>query len=150
MLQANYQFKELENSQSFPDFLLFNQELQIWEFLEVKAFQYEKSPAFDIANFESYCDRLLENPKILDIFYLIFAYEMQENGDILIKKIYLHKIYEIAGRSSYYPLKTQVKRGMIYNIRPSGAFKTNKAFVFQNTHEFIQAIYPNKAKNSVL
>ncbi len=141
MFQANYQFKEPENSQSFPDFLLFNQELQIWEFLEVKAFQYEKSPAFDIANFESYCDRLLENPKILDTFYLIFAYEMQENGDVLIKEIYLHKIYEIAGRSSYYPLKTQVKRGMIYNIRPSSAFKTNKAFVFQNTHEFIQAIY---------
>ncbi|MGL2781779.1 NgoBV family restriction endonuclease, partial [Helicobacter pylori] len=102
--------KNQKNSQSFPDFLLFNQELQIWEFLEIKAFQYEKNPAFDIANFESYCDRLLENPQILNTFYLIFAYKMQENGDILIKEIYLHKIHEIAGRSSYYPLKVQVKR----------------------------------------
>ncbi|MCQ2619644.1 NgoBV family restriction endonuclease [Helicobacter pylori] len=141
MLQVGYQFEEPKNSQSFPDFLLFNQELQIWEFLEIKAFQYEKNPAFDIANFESYCDRLLENPQILNTFYLIFAYKMQENGDILIKEIYLHKIYEIAGRSSYYPLKVQVKRGMIYNIRPNSAFKTNKAFAFQNIHEFIQAIY---------
>ncbi len=110
MLQVGYQFEEPKNSQSFPDFLLFNQELQIWEFLEIKAFQYEKNPAFDIANFESYCDRLLENPQILNTFYLIFAYKMQENGDILIKEIYLHKIYEIAGRSSYYPCKSASKK----------------------------------------
>ncbi|EJC02531.1 putative type II site-specific deoxyribonuclease [Helicobacter pylori Hp P-8b] len=44
MLQVGYQFEEPKNSQSFPDFLLFNQELQIWEFLEIKAFQYEKTP----------------------------------------------------------------------------------------------------------
>ncbi|GHR39461.1 NgoBV family restriction endonuclease [Helicobacter pylori] len=136
-----YQFEEPKDSQSFPDFLLFNQELQILEFLEIKAFQYEKSPAFDIANFESYCDRLLEKPQVLNTFYLIFAYKMQENGGILIKEIYLHKIYEIAGRSSVYPLKVQVKRGMIYNIRPNSAFKTNKTFAFQNMDEFIEALY---------
>ncbi|KNE13447.1 restriction endonuclease, partial [Helicobacter pylori] len=40
-----------------------------------------------------------------------------------------------------YPLKVQVKRGVIYNIRPNSAFKTNKTFAFQNMDEFIEALY---------
>ncbi|RIY32033.1 hypothetical protein, partial [Psittacicella gerlachiana] len=40
-----------------------------------------------------------------------------------------------------FPLKTQVKRGMIYNIRPSTNFKYRETPTFSDKYSFIKAIY---------
>lgn len=138
-IDNNILFSEPQNTQSFPDFFLDNNELNR-SMLEVKAFNYNAMPAFDIANFESYCESIKNNPYRLDADYLIFGYIMN-NGDISIKEIWLHKIWEIAGTSQRFALKTQVKRDMIYNIRPNSEFKTGNTGPFLSKNDFLIAIY---------
>lgn len=137
-IKNNIFFKEPANTQEFPDFFLSsNSKVNL---LEVKSFNFSETPAFDIANFESYCDSIKNKPYNLYADYLIFGYQMDSNGDISIKKIWLKKIWEIAGKSSIFPLKTQIKRGTIYNIRPR-SFKNTPTPIFSCEQDFIQAIY---------
>ena len=136
----NIYFSEPTNTQEFPDFYLSNTDKNN-NLLEVKAFNFNAQPAFDIANFESYCSSIREKAYRLDADYLIFGYSMNPKGIISIKKMWLKKIWEIAGSSQRYPLKTQVKRDMIYNIRPCTNFKVGTPPPFKNKEEFINAIY---------
>lgn len=136
----NYYFSEPANTQEFPDFFLDNIESHK-HMLEVKAFNYNATPAFDIANFESYCSSVKEKPYRLDADYLIFGYTMNASGDITIKKVWLHKIWQIAGTSQRFALKTQVKRDMIYNIRPNTDFKSGNKGPFHSKDDFLLAIY---------
>lgn len=138
-LKNNIYFRENSNSQEFPDFYLGNSNNS--KLLEIKAFNYYKTPAFDIANFDSYCDSVVEKPYILDADYLIFGYNMDINGKITINDIWLKKIWEIAGESKKYPLKVQDKRSVIYNIRPNTDFKKYKPTPFYSKQDFIKALY---------
>lgn len=135
----NIYFRENSNSQEFPDFYLGN--FNDSNLLEIKAFNFCNTPAFDIANFDSYCESVLEKPYILDADYLIFGYSMNNDGRITINDIWLKKIWEIAGKSEKYPLKVQEKRGMIYNIRPNTDFKKYKSSPFSSKKDFMIAIY---------
>ena len=128
------------NSQDFPDFYLNNGNREY--LLEVKSFDGTKSPNFDIANFEAYCESLLENPKRLDADYLIFAYELDaDNGNLYIKDIWLKKVWEIATSSQDYALKVQQKKGTIYNIRPCTWYSDRAKYKpFSNRKEFVDAL----------
>ena len=128
------------NTQEFPDFFLSEKDPKN-HMLEVKAFNYNATPAFDIANYESYISSVSQKPYRLNADYLIFGYTMDDDGTINIRKIWLKKIWEIAGKSSNYPLKTQVKRDVIYNIRPNAEFKKDKKGPFANQEEFLSAMY---------
>lgn len=130
--------KEPESTQIFPDFYLSDNENE--NLLEIKAFNFLASPAFDIANFEAYCASLESKSYRLDADYLIFGYTMN-NGIITIKKIWLKKIWEIAGKSNRYALNTQIKRGVIYNIRPVSNFKYDREPAFHSKEEFLAAVY---------
>ena len=55
MVDKNIFFIEPANTQEFPDFYL-NDIERNRHMLEIKAFNYNATPAFDIANFESYCE----------------------------------------------------------------------------------------------
>ncbi|WP_196761227.1 NgoBV family restriction endonuclease [Streptobacillus moniliformis] len=90
----NILFREPSNTQEFPDFLLSHSNIE--NLLEIKSFNFSKSPTFDIANFDSYCDSIKENPYRLDADYIIFGYDMEKTGIITIKDIWLKKIWEIA------------------------------------------------------
>lgn len=140
MTDNNIYFSEPANTQEFPDFFLDKND-SYKHMLEVKAFNYNATPAFDIANFESYCSSVKEKPYRLDADYLIFGYTMNDSGDITVKKVWLHKIWQIAGTSQRFALKTQVKRDMIYNIRPNNDFKAGKKGPFRSKDEFLFAIY---------
>lgn len=140
LIDNNIYFYEPENTQEFPDFYLDGDNM-----LEVKAFNFRKTPAFDIANFESYCDSLQYESHRLNADYLIFGYSMYPVGHIKIDRIWLKKIWEIAGTSSRFPLKTQVKRNVIYNIRPSSDFKFDRDSPFRNKDELVKAIYETLA-----
>lgn len=144
MINNGIYFSEPRNTQEFPDFFL-DDVLPYQHMLEVKAFNYERTPAFDIANFESYCSSVKDHPFRLDADYLIFGYNMDTMGNISVKKLWLHKIWEIAGTSERYPLKTQIKRDMIYNIRPNTDFKYNRCGSFKNKDDFLYAIYQTLA-----
>ena len=89
MIDKNITFVEMDNTQEFPDFILdpFDRENNL---LEVKAFNYDAGPGFDIANFESYCDSVRIKPYRLNADYLIFFYSMNDT-EIKIKNIWLKK-----------------------------------------------------------
>ena len=140
LINNHIYFDEPLNTQEFPDFFIDNIR-PFQNMLEIKAFNYSATPAFDIANFESYCSSVADKPYRLDADYLILGYTMSNNGNIRIEKIWLHKIWELAGTSERYALKTQVKRDVIYNIRPNSNFKNNRKGPFSTKEEFLYAIY---------
>lgn len=133
------------STQAFPDFFINNGE----GLLEVKTFNAQRSPAFDVANFEAYCLSLAENPQRLFADYLIFSYEKLDLG-IRIDNIWLKKIWEITGESNDFPLKVQVKyrdrENNIYsidNIRPIVWYseRNNVAQPFESYLDFVEALY---------
>lgn len=115
MDKNNIRYRTVDNTQEFPDFYL-SQEKNNIELLEVKCFT--KSANFDVANFLSYCYSILEKPYRLNADYLIFEYAPLKEG-IIIKNIWLKKVWEICGRSNRSAVKIQWKKGQAYNIRPA-------------------------------
>lgn len=113
-----------KNSQEFPDFLMHPQNDQV-DLLEVKCFK--KSPNFDVANFMAYCRSVKEHPYRLDADYLIFQYEETTNG-IVIKNIWLKKVWEICTGSERAVLKIQWKQGVPFNIRPATWYAKNPTY----------------------
>lgn len=137
--QSKIDFEENTNSQTFPDFLLDSDDHKKG-LLEVKSFDFDRGPGFDLANFDSYCNSLLENAYRLDSDYLILAYQMND-GIIKIKDVWIKKIWELACPSSTYPLKVQEKKGVIYNIRPSVWYSTRSTFKpFNSKEDFLSAL----------
>ncbi|MFW1941801.1 NgoBV family restriction endonuclease [Acinetobacter junii] len=129
------------SSQEFPDYYIWEESNEDEALLEVKTYDADASANFDIANFQSYCASVAENPYRLDADYLIFSYKIH-NGILHIHNIYLKKIWEITCPSERWPLKTQTKRGVIYNIRPSSFHSTRGRYQsFRSKGEFIEALF---------
>ena len=114
-----------ENSQMPPDFYL-NPDDKTKGLLEVKAFNRNGSPGFDIADFRMYAEEIQEKPYMLDVDYLIFGYDMNESGVVSIKNVWLKKVWQITRRMANYPINLQVKDGVIHKIRP-GVWYSQKA-----------------------
>ncbi len=135
----NIDFRVKSNSQEFPDFLLDSDSDQK-DLLEVKVFDSQNSPNFDVANFQSYCRSLKKQSYRVDADYLIFSYNLV-NSRLKITNVWLKKIWEITGPSEAYPIRTQVKQGMIYNIRPIIWFSQRSKFrPFGSKERFLAAI----------
>ena len=113
--------------------------------LEVKAFDSSASANFDLANFESYCESVANMPNRTNSDYLIFSYKL--TGSVLsIENIWLKKIWEITCPSERWPLKTQTKRDVIYNIRPAAWYSKNARYkVFTSKENFINAVFETQA-----
>jgi type II restriction enzyme len=138
-IQSEIEFEENTNSQSFPDFLL-DKDDHTKGLLEVKSFDFDRGPGFDLANFDSYSNSLLTNAYRLDSDYLILAYQMTD-GVISIKDVWLKKIWELACPSGTYPLKVQEKKSVIYNIRPSIWYSERAKYKpFESKEEFLSAL----------
>lgn len=139
MLAEGVEFEENKNSQVFPDFFLDPDHKKVG-LLEVKCFDFSRGPGFDLANFDSYCNSLLNSAYRLDSDYLIFAYQMN-GGELSIKNLWIKKIWELACPSSTYPLKVQEKKSVIYNIRPSIWYSKKSKFApFASKEEFLSAL----------
>jgi NgoBV restriction endonuclease len=112
------------NTQEFPDFLVDANSEQSG-LLEVKCFK--KSPNFDV-------------PYRLNADYLIVEYGELEQG-IVIKNIWLKKVWEICSASERSPLKIQWKQGVPFNIRPATWFAKKPMYpAFSSRYEFVQAL----------
>lgn len=135
--------KITHSSQEFPDYFVGRDGEGM---LEIKAFDRNASANFDIANFESYCSSLSTNPERLESDYLIFGYTL-EASKLTITDIWLKKIWEITTSSVRWPLKTQTKRDVIYNIRPSTWYSTRIAKTsFDSKEEFVTALFETQKK----
>ncbi|EHR7163801.1 NgoBV family restriction endonuclease [Vibrio parahaemolyticus] len=123
--------------QSFPDFYINPEQ----SYLEIKTFDLDASPNFDVANFESYCESVSYFPQRLNADYIILGYRLRGTA-LQVEKIWLKKIWEICCPSERFPLKVQAKRDVIYNIRPANWFSPRATFsTFCNPQDFINALY---------
>lgn len=136
------QYRVLKNTQEFPDYIINFDGIE--SFLEIKTWNYEKGPAFDLANFNSYIDSLNDNPLKIDAEYLIFGYIANEHR-FIIKDIFSKKIWEMAGASSVDPLKIQKKKNIVYNIRPM-TFHKKPESTFKTRREFLNGLTETKKK----
>lgn len=137
-------YRVLKNSQEFPDYIITFDDIE--SYLEIKSFNYDKGPAFDLANFNSYIDSLEKNPKKIDADYLILGYSSNSKG-FVVKQIFLKKIWEMSGESTVDPLKIQNKKGIVYNIRPMTFYKKPNS-TFKNRSEFLKGLTETKRKYS--
>lgn len=139
MMKEKIEFEENTNSQTFPDFYLDTKNKKLG-LLEVKSFDWDRGPGFDLANFDSYCNSLLTSAYRLDSDYLIFAYQMQ-GSEITIKNVWIKKIWELACPSGTYPIKVQEKKNIIYNLRPSTWYSNKTKFKpFATKEDFLEAL----------
>ena len=105
------------NTQMPPDFFL-NPDDQTKDLLEVKAFNYEAQPGFDIADFNAYQEEIIREPYMLHAKYLVFGYKMQADGFVVIKKMWLKNVWDICRRMEKWPLNLQIKDKVVHKIRP--------------------------------
>jgi type II restriction enzyme len=132
-------YSERDNSQLPPDYYL-SKTPDDSEMLEIKAFDKERSAAFDIADFKSFAGDILETPERLDAHYLIFEYKA-EDGKVSITNTWLKRVWELAGHAGKYPLRLQVKRGEIHKIRPVTWYSDRRTYdPFASREEFLRAI----------
>jgi len=125
------------HSQAFPDFTAMIDGKRYD--MEVKCWNHDNAPAFDIANFDGFYREIYENPNKLFAHYLIFGYTPTKHG-FTIQEIYLKRIWEITSPSTKYPLGVQVKQGKPYAIRPF-AFHKGQQSKFTGLEDFVNAIY---------
>ena len=126
-------------TQEFPDYFLKNLETGKQTDLEIKTFDMDARPNFDVANFRFYVDSLTKNPDKLNADYLIMGYTLK-NGIVTVKKIWLKNVWEICTTSNKWPLKMQVKKETIYNIRPATWYSPRAKKPFSTRHEFVKAV----------
>lgn len=142
--QNSIEYAVRDNLQMPPDFYLDpnNKEHSL---LEVKAFNYDAPPGFDIADFKMYAREILTKPYFLNTDYLIFGYKMDKaTGDITIKDIWLKKVWEITRRANKYPINVQEKDKTVHKIRPGVWYRDNTDkldfLTFSCVEDFISAI----------
>lgn len=151
MTENNIAWQTGPHAQSWPDFILSN-----GEHLELKTFDGEASPNFDLANFDSYTRSLLTNPERLDTNHLVLEYTLDMNsGTIKINKFWSKKIWEMTGPSDTNILNLQVKQNVPSNIRPKNwRSESNRIEFFNSRLEFVTALsealsrfYPDRHTN---
>lgn len=129
-----------ENTQMPPDFFL-DPDDQTRGLLEVKAFNRSASPGFDIADFRMYENEIISKPYMLDVDYLIFGYDMSDDGIVTIQDLWLKKVWQITRSMEDWPINLQVKQGVVHKIRPATWYSDRGKFpVFECLEDFIAAI----------
>ncbi len=139
--KRNIDYDVNENTQMPPDFFLNPADKSV-DLLEVKAFNRNASPGFDIADFRMYAEEIVEKPYMLDVDYLIFGYDMSDDGVVTIKDVWLKKVWEITRRMKDWPLNLQIKDKVVHKIRPAVWYSTNRVdyTTFNSLEHFISAV----------
>ncbi len=130
-----------ENTQMPPDFFL-NPEDKTKNLLEVKAFNRNASPGFDIADFRMYEEEIIEKPYMLDVDYLIFGYDMSSDGIVTVKDLWLKKVWQITRRMDGWAINLQVKQNVVHKIRPGVWYSSRPGSIpmFECLEDFLAAI----------
>lgn len=142
-------FANNQNTQMPPDFFL-NVEDHSKDLLEVKAFNYAATPGFDLADFKAYQREIIAYPYMLYSKYLIFGYQMSDEGIVTIKRLWLKNVWEICRTSDQWPINVQFKNGMVHKIRPAKWYSNSQATrykPFDCLEDFLSAIEETVYKN---
>lgn len=129
------------NTQMPPDFYLDPSDLTK-NLLEVKAFNRAASPGFDIADFRMYQNEIISKPYMLNVDYLIFGYDMRDDGIVTIKDLWLKKVWEITRRMKDWAINLQIKEKVVHKIRPGVWYSSrqNNYPMFKSLEDFVSAI----------
>lgn len=142
-----------DNTQMPPDFYL-NPDNKKEDLMEIKAFNYKVGPGFDIADFRMYEQEIAQKPWMLDVTYLIFGYDMSEDGVVTIKKVWKNKVWEMSrpmtsgAKKTIWPINLQIKKGTVHKMRPAKWYgKSTKFSIFECKEDFISAMEETVYKN---
>lgn len=124
------------HSQSWPDFVLSD-----GTHLEVKTFDSNAGPNFDLANFDAFIRSLWEgNVARLDTPHLVFSYISDpQSGVITINDFWVRNMWELTGASPKNILSLQVKQNQPVNIRPKN-WRSPTVSLFTSRQEFVLAL----------
>lgn len=147
--KRNIDFLPNPNTQMPPDIFLDTKNTKR-NWMEIKAFNREAGPGFDIADFKAFVPELIQKPYHLDTDYLIFGYKMDEQtGDVVVKDLWLKKIWEIMRPMDNWPITVQYKNGRVQKMRPGNWFTSTRRSgkMFECMEDFLSAfeetIYQN-------
>ena len=89
-----------------------------------------------------YEEEIVDKPYMLHVDYLIFGYDMDENGIVTIKDLWLKKVWEITRRMKDWSINLQVKQNVVHKIRPGVWYSTQRGNypMFRRMEDFISAI----------
>ncbi len=142
-----------DNTQMPPDFYL-DPENKKECLMEIKAFNYKGGPGFDIADFRMYEQEIAQKPWMLNVTYLIFGYDMSDEGVVTIKKVWQKKVWEMSrpmksgNRKSVWPINLQIKKGTVHKMRPAKWYGKSTSFaIFENKEDFLSAMEETVYKN---
>ena len=137
---VDFEFNAL--TQSKPDLFL-NTNDKKKDLLEVKAFNRNAGPAFDLADFFGFADEIIHKPYLLDLDCLVFGYNMnEETGDITVTDLWLKKIWQLAATSGEWPLKVQGTKDktIIKKVRPGTWYSNRSTYkCFESMLDFLSA-----------
>lgn len=124
-----------------PDFFL-DPDDRTHDLLEVKAFNRNANPGFDIADFRMYEEEIVEKPYMLDVDYLIFGYDMSDDGIVTVKDVWIKKVWQITRCMEDWAINLQVKQNVVHKIRPGVWYSTQRVKfpMFNCLEDFISAI----------
>lgn len=149
----NIEYALNDNTQMPPDFYL-NPDNKKENLMEIKAFNYKGGPGFDIADFRMYEQEIAHKPWMLHVTYLIFGYEMSEDGIVTIKKVWKKKVWEMSRpmksgtNKTIWPINLQIKKGTVHKIRPAKWYGKSKTFhTYENLEDFLSAMEETVYKN---
>lgn len=145
----NFTIRKNTQTQSFPDYFITNSLGNI-DFLEIKNFHLTASPAFDVADFYALIETLPNNIEKLLADYLVFGYELNNNGDLTIPRVWKLKIWEIVGKSKSNHITCQIRgkemkdgidvKGRIQKFRPYDFKKNSPSKKFNSPLELLEAV----------
>ncbi len=136
----NIEYALNDNTQMPPDFFL-NPDNKRIDLLEVKAFNCHATPAFDIADFVAYQREIIAKPYMLYVDYLVFAYDMLDDGTVIINNLWLKKVWEMTRRMAMFPITVQYKNKRIQKMRPGDIRKPeNNKQMYKCIEDYLSAI----------
>ena len=154
--QNDIEYAINDNHLLIPPYLFLDPEDKKHNLMEVKAFNYAANPGFDIADFRMYEREIKEKPWMLDVDYLIFGYDMSEDGVVTVRNLWLKKVWEIcrpmlsgSGKNKViWPLNLQIKQGLVHKIRPAKWYGISRNFkTFECVEDFLSAVEETVYKN---
>ena len=139
--KKGYDYAPSTNTQMPPDFYL-DPDDKTKELLEVKAFNYDATPGFDIAAFSAFQKEIVEKPYMLHAKYLIFGYKMSDTGVVTVKKVWLKNVWEICRPMEKWALNLQVKEKVVHKIRPAKWYSSSRSnfSCFESLEDFLSAV----------
>lgn len=141
LVKNGIDFAPNTNTQMPPDIFLDPNDKK-HNLMEVKAFNRDATPGFDIADFKAYIREIVEKPYMLHSQYIIFGYRMSNDGIVTIKDLWLKNVWEITRSSDKWAINVQYKNKIINKIRPCTWYTTKKTKypIFESLEHYLSAI----------